>query len=183
MEDPLVQLSFDPAKRSFEPAPPALVELIAKERKVKLGKHWVFASFDDPATGDRYLVVSGFMRRVEEDAKPPRVGSPEPNPGVLAVFQGGSYKIMGDVGGFGVGMFQMDIPNNVMKPLMRDYVARLTRAWGGKDNVQKAIAEQWTQTNGIARLQKPMAEAMREAGISNVCAYRGSNIPNADYCD
>lgn len=174
MVDPLVQLQFDSGKYHLLPAPSEIVEVIAKARNVELGKHWIFASVrDDVVRSDQYLIVAGIMRRSQNRKW-------EPDPGVLVLKRDNRFLIIGDADG--VGLYELNVPEKVMKELMRDYVERLIRAWGSSMRVQEFIAEQWTETGGVARLGRPLVEAMREMGITNVCVYHPS-VSGPGYCD
>lgn len=179
MVDPLVQLSFDPEKKYFDPAPAAVIDSVAKARKVRLGKHWVFADVDDTAhPGNRYLIVAGFMQRLPEDSRRQQ-SRLEPDPGVVVMAHHETYQILGDADG--VGIYGLGIPEDIVMALMRDYVRRLVRAWGGSAAVQQAIKAQWIETGGVSRQGKALVVAMREEGILNVCVYHPSNS-GPGYC-
>lgn len=144
--DPLVGLYVDTATAGLNHLP----EDIRKGARLQPDEYWVFASYDDSArTGDRYFIISR--------------GRKFGMFGMIVVVNNGKYRIDA-----AENFDNRGLPNYVVRALAQDAVVHLIRIFGSKEAVQKKITEEWKKLNGNAQVVPAMADALREAGITNV---------------
>lgn len=161
MYDPYIALEFDSRSTKFDLAPPALAHTLKSQPK----HTWLFGYFDDSSSsGRKYYVVAALIPDYNEENGMMR--GYVANQGGLIISEAENYKFIGmpDM------IDDLGLPKRVVNGLAHDVVERLMRAFGGKSALQIAIAEKKVRLDGIAHLSSlSIAEALREAGITNVC--------------
>jgi len=133
MFDPFLALSFDPYGNAYEKASDSLIADLGAGKLT-----WIFASYKDPEqSGPQYIVLAGLVPDYSHGVQP--VMPLVVNTGGIFVnvdkkFQFVDYPLFMDA---------RDLPERVTTGLSRDFVARLIKAYGGKEEVKKKIALEW----------------------------------------
>jgi hypothetical protein len=152
MTDPLIGLSFDPAQIRFA----AWADTQTTRKALGNEKKWIFACARSP---EKTLCVVAGHRRVQPDGEGAAVL--EPDFGAVIVKQGRRQAVLG------VPERMFDEPAIVSGAerdrLLRDAVARYTKAFGSTAKLQAAIS---TQGVSIDSLPPPLVEALKAGGIS-----------------
>lgn len=154
VSDPLLGMEYDPAKVRFGEVGQAQREAM----RVREGRWWVFAEFEDAEGGGRYLVIGGLAPHYL-DTEPPTPGPLEYAEGLVVLCRKEGCESLGTVDI--VTERKPKLAPRIVRGVVDDYVARLTKALGSREEVEKVIRAQklrpWTTP--------PVAEALVRAGI------------------
>lgn len=168
MSDPFASLDFNPAIGKFDLAPAAL----ARSLKAPTETTWLFALYDDTQhTGYMYYVVASLVPDFSVENQHPR--ALVVNRGGIIVKEGDRYRFLGVPNDIG----ELGLPERIVQGLTANGAVRLVKAFGGKAELRQTIAKYWCRLDGVAHVAPPMAKALRELGITNVCAEEKCNLP------
>jgi hypothetical protein len=158
MQDPLVGLTFDPARVRFEAAPEILLSAEDRSR----GQWYLFAKYEDAGHGDRvFLVVSGLVS-IYGDTAPRQVVAVEPDFGFLAECESSKCRVLGTPDRiFG----DLPVPEYVVHGLVADAVSRMIAAFGGLSELQRSFDEFSSRVKNRS-MEAELLRAFQRAGLS-----------------
>lgn len=158
MTDPILGLEYSVRSVLFDQFPNT-VTWKSKAPKLRDGVNWIFASFVDPKQrSDEYLIVAG-MSQTWLDTEPATRGDYELTSGTVLLRRAGKYRVVGSYDKL-YGM--LGLSEKVVDGLLQNAVARIVRAFGGKEALEAA----WGRSSGVVSLEPALVRAFTNAGVS-----------------
>jgi len=174
MTEPLVGIEYDVRAVKYEEIPLSLYAAMG----LRDGPWWYYGKYDDSkVSGKQYFMIAGLLHPWLDTEPPKRDMKVLEESDEVMVLHEGKYEDVDNVIGYSDPV--NGVPERAVAGLSQDAAARMVKAFGSPEAVDRAIAAQADPRRGMATINpKEVVDALKALGVTKVCL---ADMDHGDY--